>query len=190
MQERDKAARSLDQCPDADPLPSRPVRSQILADPGNGTRGSSRTGRAACDHDHDPDYRGRTTAWLRDRPKARRGWKRDTTQRYDATEVTGDIMRAIFDANVFGMVWVTHAFLPPMLRSPAPVVVNLSGGLDRWCGRLSAETELAIPAAYASPPDRTTTACRTASAAVAGGSITAHVDPSKCMICGPICAPS
>jgi NAD(P)-dependent dehydrogenase (short-subunit alcohol dehydrogenase family) len=48
---------------------------------------------------------------------------------FGAAEVTGDIMRTIFDTNVFGMVRVMHAFLPMLLRSEAPVIVNLSSGL-------------------------------------------------------------
>lgn len=46
-----------------------------------------------------------------------------------AADVTGDAMRAVFEANVFGVVRVTHAFLPLLRRSAAPVVVNLSSGL-------------------------------------------------------------
>jgi NAD(P)-dependent dehydrogenase (short-subunit alcohol dehydrogenase family) len=46
-----------------------------------------------------------------------------------AGETTGDVMRTIFDTNVFGLVRVTHAFLPLLLRSPAPVIVNVSSGL-------------------------------------------------------------
>ncbi|GHH75921.1 short-chain dehydrogenase [Streptomyces sulfonofaciens] len=46
-----------------------------------------------------------------------------------AQEVTADVMRGTFETNVFGMVRVTHAFLPLLLRSAAPVVVNVSSGL-------------------------------------------------------------
>lgn len=38
-------------------------------------------------------------------------------------------MRALFETNVFGLVRVTHAFLPLLLQSAHPVVVNLSSGL-------------------------------------------------------------
>jgi NAD(P)-dependent dehydrogenase (short-subunit alcohol dehydrogenase family) len=38
-------------------------------------------------------------------------------------------MRQLFETNVFGVVRVTHAFLPLLLRSAAPVVVNVSSGL-------------------------------------------------------------
>jgi NAD(P)-dependent dehydrogenase (short-subunit alcohol dehydrogenase family) len=46
-----------------------------------------------------------------------------------AGEVTADVMRTIFETNVFGVVRVTHAFLPLLQRSAAPVVVNVSSGL-------------------------------------------------------------
>ncbi|HEV7931672.1 MAG TPA: SDR family NAD(P)-dependent oxidoreductase [Actinomadura sp.] len=46
-----------------------------------------------------------------------------------AAELTADTMRSLFETNVFGVVRVTHAFLPLLQRSAAPVVVNLSSGL-------------------------------------------------------------
>ncbi|MFJ4473593.1 SDR family NAD(P)-dependent oxidoreductase [Streptomyces xanthochromogenes] len=46
-----------------------------------------------------------------------------------AAEVTADQMRLVFETNVFGTVRVTHAFLPLLERSAAPVVVNVSSGL-------------------------------------------------------------
>jgi NAD(P)-dependent dehydrogenase (short-subunit alcohol dehydrogenase family) len=46
-----------------------------------------------------------------------------------AAEVTADSMRTLFETNVFGVVRVTHAFLPLLQRSAAPVVVNVSSGL-------------------------------------------------------------
>jgi NAD(P)-dependent dehydrogenase (short-subunit alcohol dehydrogenase family) len=47
----------------------------------------------------------------------------------DAAAVTADTMRYVFETNVFGVVRVTHAFLPLLLRSAAPVIVNVSSGL-------------------------------------------------------------
>ena len=44
-------------------------------------------------------------------------------------EATVDVMREVFDTNVFGVVRVTQAFLPLLQRSPAPVVVNVSSAL-------------------------------------------------------------
>ncbi|MFD7900822.1 SDR family NAD(P)-dependent oxidoreductase [Kitasatospora sp. NPDC059747] len=46
-----------------------------------------------------------------------------------AADVTADLMRSTFETNVFGTVRVTHAFLPLLQRSAAPVIVNLSSGL-------------------------------------------------------------
>ncbi|MEU2584175.1 SDR family oxidoreductase [Streptomyces avermitilis] len=46
-----------------------------------------------------------------------------------AADVTADVMRQTFETNVFGLVRVTHAFLPLLHSSAAPVVVNVSSGL-------------------------------------------------------------
>ncbi|MFI6683997.1 SDR family NAD(P)-dependent oxidoreductase [Streptomyces sp. NPDC050485] len=46
-----------------------------------------------------------------------------------AEDVTADVMRHVFETNVFGTVRVTHAFLPLLRRSAAPVIVNVSSGL-------------------------------------------------------------
>ena len=46
-----------------------------------------------------------------------------------AADVTADMMRQVFETNVFGVVRVTHAFLPLLQRSTAPVVVNVSSSL-------------------------------------------------------------
>jgi NAD(P)-dependent dehydrogenase (short-subunit alcohol dehydrogenase family) len=46
-----------------------------------------------------------------------------------AADVTAAEMQATFDTNVFGIVRVTHAFLPLLQRSAAPVIVNLSSSL-------------------------------------------------------------
>jgi NAD(P)-dependent dehydrogenase (short-subunit alcohol dehydrogenase family) len=51
-----------------------------------------------------------------------------------AGEVTGEIMRTTFETNVFGLVRVTHAFLPLLERSAAPVIVNVSSGLASLAG--------------------------------------------------------
>jgi NAD(P)-dependent dehydrogenase (short-subunit alcohol dehydrogenase family) len=44
-------------------------------------------------------------------------------------EVTAEIMRSLYDTNVFGLVRMMHTFLPLLEKSPAPVVVNVSSGL-------------------------------------------------------------
>ncbi|MEU6577469.1 SDR family NAD(P)-dependent oxidoreductase [Streptomyces sp. NPDC046805] len=46
-----------------------------------------------------------------------------------AADVTADLMREVFETNVFGTVRVTHAFLTLLQRSAAPIVVNVSSGL-------------------------------------------------------------
>ncbi|MFE4454027.1 SDR family oxidoreductase [Streptomyces sp. NPDC056796] len=46
-----------------------------------------------------------------------------------AEETTADTLRPLFETNVYGPVRVTHAFLPLLRRSAAPVVVNVSSGL-------------------------------------------------------------
>lgn len=46
-----------------------------------------------------------------------------------AADTTADMMRTTFETNVFGTVRVTHAFLPLLRRSAAPVVVNVSSAL-------------------------------------------------------------
>ncbi|MFB6710993.1 MULTISPECIES: SDR family NAD(P)-dependent oxidoreductase [unclassified Streptomyces] len=63
-----------------------------------------------------------------------------------AADVTADVMRHMFETNVFGTVRVTHAFLPLLQRSTAPVVVNVSSGL----ASLTRVTDAGAPA-YAYP---------------------------------------
>ncbi|MER8085022.1 SDR family oxidoreductase [Streptomyces sp. NPDC094048] len=63
-----------------------------------------------------------------------------------AADVTADVMRHLFETNVFGTVRVTHAFLPLLRRSIAPVVVNVSSGL----ASLTCVTDADAPA-YAYP---------------------------------------
>jgi len=46
-----------------------------------------------------------------------------------AADLTADMARQLFETNVFGIVRVTHAFLPLLRRSAAPVIVNVSSGL-------------------------------------------------------------
>ncbi|MFB9568752.1 SDR family NAD(P)-dependent oxidoreductase [Saccharopolyspora hordei] len=46
-----------------------------------------------------------------------------------AAGTTAELVRTVFETNVLGLVRVTHAFLPLLQRSPAPVVVNVSSGL-------------------------------------------------------------
>jgi NAD(P)-dependent dehydrogenase (short-subunit alcohol dehydrogenase family) len=54
---------------------------------------------------------------------------------------TADSMRATFETNVFGLVRVTHAFVPLLQKAAAPVIVNLSSGL-------ASLTDLSNPESY------------------------------------------
>lgn len=44
-------------------------------------------------------------------------------------DVTADHLRRVYETNVFGVVRVTHAALPLLQRSAAPVIVNVASGL-------------------------------------------------------------
>jgi NAD(P)-dependent dehydrogenase (short-subunit alcohol dehydrogenase family) len=52
-----------------------------------------------------------------------------TGGRKPAAEVTAEDVRRVFETNVFGVVRVTHAFLPLLERSERPVIVNVSSGM-------------------------------------------------------------
>ena len=47
-------------------------------------------------------------------------------------DLTADDLRAAYDVNVFGLIRVTHAFLPLLHRSQAGVVVNVSSRLGAF----------------------------------------------------------
>jgi NAD(P)-dependent dehydrogenase (short-subunit alcohol dehydrogenase family) len=47
-------------------------------------------------------------------------------------ETTTDDVRLVFETNVFGIVRVTHAFLPLLRESSAPTIVNVSSGLGSF----------------------------------------------------------
>jgi len=47
-------------------------------------------------------------------------------------DVTADTLRMTYETNVFGVVRVTHAMLPLLLASEAPVIVNVSSGLGSF----------------------------------------------------------
>jgi NAD(P)-dependent dehydrogenase (short-subunit alcohol dehydrogenase family) len=50
-------------------------------------------------------------------------------RRVTPAEATADDLRRVYETNVFGVVRVTHAALPLLHRSAAPVIVNVSSGL-------------------------------------------------------------
>ncbi|KGE18851.1 SDR family oxidoreductase [Paenibacillus wynnii] len=50
----------------------------------------------------------------------------------DPQDVTADQTRQIYETNVFGIVRMTHAFLPLLRKSEAPVIVNVGSGLGSF----------------------------------------------------------
>ena len=65
-----------------------------------------------------------------------------------ADELVGADAAAVYDANVVGIVRVTHAFLPLLRRSAVPVIVNVSSGMGSFAathdpGRI--ESQVAAP---------------------------------------------
>jgi NAD(P)-dependent dehydrogenase (short-subunit alcohol dehydrogenase family) len=54
--------------------------------------------------------------------------------RVPVPETTVDNIRAIYETNVFGIVRVTQAFVPLLLESRAPVIVNVSSGMGSLAG--------------------------------------------------------
>lgn len=52
--------------------------------------------------------------------------------RKEVADITGPDVARVLDANVVGIVRVTHAFLPLLQRTEAPVIVNVSGGLGSF----------------------------------------------------------
>jgi NAD(P)-dependent dehydrogenase (short-subunit alcohol dehydrogenase family) len=55
-----------------------------------------------------------------------------TGGRVPAAEVTADHLRRVYETNVFGIVRVTHAFLPLLDAAAAPAVVNVTSGLGSF----------------------------------------------------------
>lgn len=47
-------------------------------------------------------------------------------------DITADLMYKVFNTNVFGIVRVTHEFLPLLELSENPVIVNVSSGLGSF----------------------------------------------------------
>jgi NAD(P)-dependent dehydrogenase (short-subunit alcohol dehydrogenase family) len=47
-------------------------------------------------------------------------------------ETTADDLQVLYATNLFGVVRVTHAFLPLLRRSAAPVIVNVSSGMGSF----------------------------------------------------------
>ncbi|MEV8089506.1 SDR family NAD(P)-dependent oxidoreductase [Streptomyces nigra] len=72
-----------------------------------------------------------------------------------AGDTTADEMRTVYETNVFGLVRVTHAFLPLLHRSPAPVVVNVSSGLASLAGLSDPDSPAHFYQALAYPSSKT-----------------------------------
>jgi NAD(P)-dependent dehydrogenase (short-subunit alcohol dehydrogenase family) len=72
-----------------------------------------------------------------------------------AEDTTADVMQRIFETNVFGMVRVTHAFLPLLKQSAAPVIVNVSSGLASLAGATAAGTPTQAYPGVAYPASKT-----------------------------------
>ncbi len=56
-----------------------------------------------------------------------------------AKDVTVDIMKEVYEVNVFGIVRTTHAFIPMLEKSENPVIVNVSSGLGSFGQVLNSE---------------------------------------------------
>lgn len=52
-----------------------------------------------------------------------------TGERVPPAETTAGHLQTVYETNVFGVVRVTHAFLPLLEASDAPVIVNVSSGM-------------------------------------------------------------
>lgn len=60
--------------------------------------------------------------------------------RTEPKEITEEIIKQVYDVNVFGIVRVTHAFLPLLEKSENPVIVNVSSGMGSFGKVLNPET--------------------------------------------------
>ncbi|WP_344792952.1 SDR family NAD(P)-dependent oxidoreductase [Gryllotalpicola daejeonensis] len=56
-----------------------------------------------------------------------------------AEEVTADDLRRLYETNVFGVVRVTHAFLPLLKAAEAPSVINVSSGMGSFAAMTETE---------------------------------------------------
>jgi NAD(P)-dependent dehydrogenase (short-subunit alcohol dehydrogenase family) len=71
-------------------------------------------------------------------------------------EETADDVRMTFETNVFGLVRVTHAFLPLLQKSAAPVIVNVSSGLGSLADMSNPESFTHFYAALGYPASKAT----------------------------------
>jgi NAD(P)-dependent dehydrogenase (short-subunit alcohol dehydrogenase family) len=67
-----------------------------------------------------------------------------------------DMVRAVFETNVFGVIAVTNAMLPLLRRSPAPRIVNVSSGIASLTVASDPDGPMAaLPASAAYAPSKT-----------------------------------
>jgi NAD(P)-dependent dehydrogenase (short-subunit alcohol dehydrogenase family) len=67
-----------------------------------------------------------------------------------------DVVRAVFEVNVFGVLTVTNAMLPLLLRSPAARIVNMSSGVGSLALLSDPESPMAgLPPSAAYIPSKT-----------------------------------
>ncbi|WP_055525296.1 SDR family oxidoreductase [Streptomyces graminilatus] len=72
----------------------------------------------------------------------------DWTQ--DPSALDLDVVRAVVDTNVLGVIRVTNAMLPLLRRSPAPRIVNVSSGVASLARQADPDIEIGpVMAAYA-----------------------------------------
>jgi NAD(P)-dependent dehydrogenase (short-subunit alcohol dehydrogenase family) len=78
------------------------------------------------------------------------GW----VQEPGSTDV--DVIRKVFDTNVFGVIAVTDAMLPLLRRAPAARIVNMSSSVGSFAGMADPDGPLAhMPASAAYVPSKT-----------------------------------
>lgn len=74
----------------------------------------------------------------------------------EPTRVAPETVRAVFETNFYGVLRVTNAMVPLLLRSPAPRVVNVSSGVGSLAVMTDPASPLAgLPASAAYPPSKT-----------------------------------
>lgn len=70
------------------------------------------------------------------------------TRGVPAEELTADEVHTVFGTNVFGVVRVTHAFLPLLRAAEAPSVINVSSGLGSFHTMTATEWAQFVTPAY------------------------------------------
>jgi NAD(P)-dependent dehydrogenase (short-subunit alcohol dehydrogenase family) len=66
----------------------------------------------------------------------------------EAADLTGPDAMEVFETNVFGVVRVTHAFLPLLEKSEHPVIVNVSSGMGSFAAVTDperGESQVSVP---------------------------------------------